>query len=128
MILGGFGIHILLFLSLHLLVLPRFFYDFLIHLNKLHDDSILFMVRYFPGLATLKLLDLLHCKIHDLYLGRLVRISNPINKLIYISGIDFILRKFLHLILDFLLIPRVLFVSTRVKRGCGYLDSLAARA
>jgi hypothetical protein len=26
------------------------------------------------------------------------------------------------------LIPRVLFVSTRVKRGCGYLDSLAARA
>jgi hypothetical protein len=26
------------------------------------------------------------------------------------------------------LIPRVLFVSTRVKRGCCYLDSLAARA
>jgi hypothetical protein len=69
MILGGFGVHMLLILSLQLLVLPRFLNNFLIHLYELHDDSILFMIRNFSGLPSLKLLDLLHCKVHDLYLG-----------------------------------------------------------
>lgn len=72
MILRGVFVHILISLSLHLLVLPRFLYDFLIHLHELHDDSILFLIRYFPGLASLKLLNLLHSKVHNLYLGRLV--------------------------------------------------------